>query len=319
MAFPITNRSDLFELYFYEEDLPISTMRVAKSILNRVDAFLATQGRDISTATKLDVMKYMKKLEEKDGLSSVTALTHLVHLRRFYGWAVAGEYIDVDPTKGIKKRNTSRANVAHQPVMSEANYQAMLKLCPKNETGRRDAAMLSLLWHSGLRRAELCGLTIGQWKDHPQHACLIVGSADALNKNGQTRTVPLNAETAKLLRLYTFRFRKGADGRSPLFLSRSSADGRLRPNGVSHVLNRALGRAGIDEKTGVHSFRRAWAKAMVKAGMSTRAIMKMAGWQDEAMVAHYIQDHEGELALEEYYQKMGGQKAKGRAHLKAVV
>lgn len=322
MPATITNRSDLFELYFFEEDLPISTARVAKSALNRFDLWLSQQkpAADITTATKLHVMKYVKKLEEQDGLSPVTALSNLVHLRRFYAWAVDSDYgISTDPTKGIKKRNTSRANLHNQPVMSEKNYQAMLRLCPKDLVGRRDKAILSLLWHSGLRRSEVAGLSFGQWRDHPQHAFLIVGRSEAVNKNGNTRKVPLHPETAKLIRQYVWNHRKGADLRSPLFASRRGT--QMKGNGIHEVLQRALERAGIDEKTGVHSFRRAWARAMAKAGLSRGAMMKIGGWEDEGMVDHYLQDRDSELALEEYFQKVGsGEEGKARrAHLKAVV
>lgn len=311
-------RDDLFEQYFYEVNLPISTMRVAKSILNRFADFLTAQGSDISSCSKLLTMRYLKALEDEKGLSKVTVLSHLTALRRFYAWAVEGEYIDVNPTKGIKRRNTSAANAAYQPVTTEQEYAAMMRHCPKNECGRRDAAILSLLWNTGLRRSEVCKPTMGQWLDSPQRSTLIVGDADDPTKDGNSRHVPLHPATARLLRLYVYRYRKGADSSEPLFLSRSALDGHLRPNGVSHVIERARQRAGLPHK-GVHSFRRAWAINACKSGMSARTIKKVAGWKDDSMLRHYIASQETELAHDEYFATMGKDKKKYQPRLRRVV
>lgn len=286
----------MFEEYFYEVGMPISTARVARSVFNAWFLFLADRGKGLGDAVKLDVLAYRHSLGER-GMAVITQTNHISKLRHFYRWAVAAQLVASDPTHSVKKQ---KAAETRPPALQDSHLRRMLATCPGDETGRRDAAILSLLRWSGLRRSEVCGLDLARFTDQPGRASLMLTQT----KNGEARIVPVGDDTRKLIGRY-LRLVRGMEP-GPLFVSRSAADGRLTPNGVSHLVERARIRAAISDRFGVHSFRRAWAIDARRSGLSDAAIMSIAGWNDSEMIRRYTKTLGEELAHDEYFAKMAG-------------
>jgi integrase/recombinase XerD len=299
----------LFEEYFLELEMPVSTARVAKSVLNRWHGFLAGRGKGLGDAVKVDVLAYRDSLT-KAGLSDVTRISHLVALRRFYDWAVKAQHMKSDPAAHVEMR---RPQETRPPALADEQLRKLMQSCPGTPVGRRDAAILLLLRHSGIRRSELCTVDLAHYGDHGGRASLMLPRT----KNGQVRIVPVSDETRKLIGRY-LRLVRGTEA-GPLFVSRSSSDGRLTPNGVSGIVDRARIRAGITERIGVHSFRRAWTIDARSRGMSDHSIMRIAGWDDSEMIRRYTKTLEEKLAHDEYYLKMGAEKKPYRPRLRRVV
>lgn len=147
--------------------------------------------------------------------------------------------------------------------------------------GIRDAAVIGVLYSGGLRRAELCKLTLADF-DREAASFLVRG------KGRKQRRVPL-ANTALDLVLEWLQLR----GDDPGFLFCAMRRGdhiyparRLTPSGVYDMLKRRATAAGIDTLS-PHDFRRTFASNLLDAGVDLSLVSKLLGHADPSTTARY--------------------------------
>ena len=148
--------------------------------------------------------------------------------------------------------------------------------------------MLAILYGGGLRRAELCGLDLG---DFDAGECLIAVRA---GKGRRDRVVYLSAAACKIVKRWISP--RGADD-GPLFVPISSTGTlrltRLRGEAVRYILQRRQRQAGL---TGItpHGFRRGYVSGLLSAGVDVFTVQGLAGHADAATTARYDRRGEGE-------------------------
>jgi len=305
MPAAIAPKHPMIRLWIRQERMPATTAAVARCALNGWFDFLQERDAPIALvdATRYDVDEYLDVLattpSETTGKlrSAVTVNGVLVKLRSFYRWALANREVASNPATEVKRLDTQETL---PPVLEDEALRDMIRSCGTDHNGRRDAAIMSLLRMSGLRRAEICGLDLDSYHagDAPY---LMVGTAENHTKSRKQRIAPLAEETADALDFYLLH--RGDDA-GALFLSRHSSTGRMTPSGITQLVDRARLRCGLSERIGIHSFRRAAAIAMREAGMSDAAIMDICGWKGEAQLVHYTKRAATKLAHAEYAEKM---------------
>ena len=273
-----------------------STRGVATSILNRYTAWLDARGVKLTAATRDDAETWLAGQatgggRDGTGLSPAAQRNNWQTLRALHRWLHAEGEADSDPMRRVPGPREVESPVV---VITEAEYLAMAATCDRRRVlGRRDAAVLSLLWWSGLRRGEVVGLELGAL-DLDQ-ATLVVGSATFTTKTRRVRRIPLATETVDLLERY-LRSRGGDPG--PLFLSQR--DGRMTVSAVTEMLQRRAVAAGLGRRVGAHEFRRAMAVRYKRRGGSDGNLMAIAGWKSQTMVSRYVRMESEELAAEEF-------------------
>src|SRR5690606_26144006 len=104
------------------------------------------------------VRKYVDSLYA-DGLSSRTIARHLTTLRNYFLYLVREGRIECDPTATLNAPRQWK-NLPH--LLSREDLTRLLD-SPEiaKPQGLRDRAMIELLYASGLRVSELCGLDLG--------------------------------------------------------------------------------------------------------------------------------------------------------------
>jgi len=141
----------------------------------------------------------------------------------------------------------------------------------------RDKCILKLFFDSGCRLSELVGIkdTDYDWK---RSIVLVTG------KTGQ-RKAPFTKETGKMLQQW--------------FSKHKTFE--LNKYGIQSMLRRLKTKTGI--ACNAHTFRRGFANAQFKKGLSTRVVMQLGGWQDIKTVEKYSRQFSQEDALELYFSK----------------
>lgn len=145
--------------------------------------------------------------------------------------------------------------------------------------GVRDRAMLEMLYGSGLRVSELCGLDLGHVHLDAGDAG---GSVEVLGKGSKERVVPIGSLAAAALRRYLERrgeLAAGAKGRPAdaraLFLSPRGQ--RLAVRRVQEIVKKygmlGAGRADLHP----HALRHTFATHLLDGGADLRAIQKLLG------------------------------------------
>jgi integrase/recombinase XerC len=132
----------------------------------------------------------------------------------------------------------------------------------------RDAAVLELIYSSGLRISEACSLKIGPI-DPAGRTLRVVG------KGRKERVVPFGAPALEALEAYWRAARHGMDVGSPAFPGRG--DAALRPAVIQGRLKRYLAMAGLDPALTPHKLRHSFATHLLEDGADLRAVQELLG------------------------------------------
>jgi integrase/recombinase XerC len=158
----------------------------------------------------------------------------------------------------LPKRLPSFLPIDESNEMLDASHEATL-------SGRRDHAILELLYASGLRVAECCGLDL---EDLDRRH----GTVRVLGKGGKERMVPVGDEALAAVEAY---LALRGEGGGPLF--RNVRGGRLTTRSVHNIVRRRAREAGIDRRVTPHTLRHTFATHLLGAGADLRLIQELLG------------------------------------------
>lgn len=139
----------------------------------------------------------------------------------------------------------------------------------------RDLTIVSLLYDSGARVSELCGLAVGDLTLSRPHTAKVLG------KGRKARVIPLSNQVGEMLSRYITSVRPGAALTDPLFANRSG--NRLGRAGVAYVLQKSVAVAHRDHPVEVpasshpHIMRHSKAMHLLDAGVNLIYIRDFLG------------------------------------------
>jgi site-specific recombinase XerD len=168
----------------------------------------------------------------------------------------------------------------HVPV---GEISALLGTCDQTAGGIRDAAIISLLYAGGLRRAELVGLDLA---DYDQAA----GTLRVSGKGGKVRLVPVvNGAAAALADWLTVR--GAAPGALFLGTGNRQRGRRLTTQAIYNLIAARAAAAGI-KPVSPHDMRRTFVGELLDRGADISTVQKLAGHASVTTTARY--DRRGE-------------------------
>jgi site-specific recombinase XerD len=228
--------------------------------------------KKINKIKKEHAQKYLQE-KKQDGYSASS-------LNRYYNslhsWAV---FIR---RNGIRTDNfmddVSAPSVQFIPpfVPSQDQIHKLLNM-PLEGTyqGDRDRSILSLLYSSGLRAAELCALN----RTDITTKSIIIRQG----KRGKTRTIPVLQESIDLILDYLATWRDDDDEQA-MFVSQNCK--RLSGQYLSMLVSRHARNCGLNEVT-PHTLRHACATHLLDAGADLRLIQEILGHSSIASTQRY--------------------------------
>jgi integrase/recombinase XerC len=205
------------------------------------------------------IIEYLAFLAQQ-GRSGVTRARKLAAIREYFKYLVAEELLPVSPASTIampKKERKSRV------FLREDEYMKLLNAAAGNSRGY---AILQLFLQTGIRVAELVGLTLSDI-DLDQGEMLING------KGSKQRTIYLEKKTTRALKSYlTVRLRSFDQH---LFLNYQGTG--LSVRGVMDIVEKYGKAAGITKKFSCHSLRHTCATYKAKKGYMPRDLQQLLG------------------------------------------
>lgn len=164
--------------------------------------------------------------------------------------------------------------------------------------GKRDRSILTLLAFTGIRRAELCNLTIADLDlDQPSVSIQTLKQ----RSKGKPRTITLKPEVVKVLQTYlqTRQNGKALKPADPLF----ETTGRhgpwkpkaLTPGRVNYIVKRTLDRAGIRVAITPHSLRHNFATQLLRSKRDLKEIQDLLGHRQISSTSIYLHSHPSRL------------------------
>lgn len=241
----------------------------------------------LTAVTRQDIEGYLMWLKEH-GRASWTLRTNYRVLKAFYNWLVEEEFIEVSPLLRIKPPRVPKLG---KPFIGEQERDLLLDCCDvRSFYGARAAAMVWLLWGTGMRLSELAGLEIDDldWDWGPKKC----GRIRVFGKGRRERYTEFPKEAKHAVwRYLTHR----TDGLAQLWVTPGGIP--LEPDGVRHVVVRLYGKAGLQVKDVCHVFRRSWAMRNLKAGIPVKYVQLVGGWSNMSVLDSYVQAMTSEDAL----------------------
>jgi integrase/recombinase XerD len=159
-------------------------------------------------------------------------------------------------------------------ILPEADVHRILSL----ETNQRNRALLLLLYASGVRVSEACGLC---WRDVRPNGDGV--QITVFGKGGKTRAIQLPATVAQVL----WKLRGPADEDVPLFRSRKQG-AALGPLAVLRIVRQAARRAGISAAVSPHWLRHAHASHALDRGAPIHLVQATLGHASITTTGRYL-------------------------------
>jgi len=249
-----------------------ATVRAYRSDL----ADLAASSADAElSAVDLETLRDWLWRATQRGDARSTLARRTAAVRSFFSWATETGLVDVDPALRLvtPKRGRTLPAVASADAMRVLLDEACDVALDGDPIRLRDSAILELLYGSGMRVSELCGLAVDDLD-------LDRGTARVLGKGDKERVVPFGAPARDAVASYLRRARPVLVARAEQpgpALFRGARGGALGPRTVYELVARVLAPVIGAETVGPHALRHSAATHLLDGGADLRAVQEILG------------------------------------------
>ena len=239
------------------------TLRSYAADLTEFTSFLAAERIDgLPGADTRAIRAFLAQLHGRR-LAKATIARKLAAVRSCFRFLARRGVLEVNPARQVRSPRLGRRLPS---VLPKDEATQLLDAAPEpTAAGARDRALLELLYASGLRVAEGCGLDLDD-VDEARRTVRVLGKGD------KERVVPVGETALEALDAYlAMRGRQ----RGPLFLN--ARGGRLTPRSAHRIVKRLARRAGITQRVTPHTLRHSFATHMLGEGADLRLIQELLG------------------------------------------
>ncbi|MDE5624257.1 MAG: tyrosine-type recombinase/integrase, partial [Alistipes sp.] len=211
------------------------------------------------------IERYLGLLYER-GSRKTSQARMLSGIRSFFNYLLLEEKIETSPAEFIETPKFGRQ--LPDVLTTEEIDRIIGAIDPSTPKGRRDSAMLELLYSCGLRVSELTTLRIPD---------LFFGEGyiRVTGKGDKQRLVPVSAVARD-------KIRRWLEDRGDLYDKRKKEEtlflnnrgGRLTRVMVFMIIKQAAERAGIEKRISPHTFRHSFATHLLEGGASIRQVQE---------------------------------------------
>ncbi len=290
---------DLFlDAIVAERDAALNTLLAYRRDLEAFGEYLAKNSQSFSDATRQSIEEYLGNLTAL-GMAPKTRARHLSSIRQFFRFLFVEGHRTDDPSTQI---SGPRIAASLPSTLSMDEVDALLdqvrQIGKDKKNGVRDAAILELLYATGMRISELVSLPIAATAGNPS-MILVRG------KGGRERMVPLTQHAQAALA--DWKTHLGSDEKLKksqyLFPTRAKS-GHVTRQTVFLMLKSLAVKAGLDpSRVSPHVLRHAFATHLLANGADLRAIQMLLGHADVAtteIYTHVLDEHLTELVLNKH-------------------
>ena len=257
-----------------ERSLSVHTIRAYIGDLESLVDHLQNIGvADISQLELIHLRSWLANQQVKGG-ARTTLSRRAVSVRLFTKWAVKNKYLakDVAATLATPKGHRTLPEVL-EIADAKVAMDSLATRAAEEDTpiSLRDVAMVEMLYASGARVAELCGLDLGDI-DYDRQTIRVLG------KGNKERTIPLGNPAMRALNAYLKDARdslKNAQSANAVFLGARGK--RIDQRTVRTVVYNALQAIEGIERMGPHALRHSAATHLLEGGADLRTVQEILG------------------------------------------
>ena len=260
-----------------EKGLAANTVSSYMADLRRFFDHIAGVSRDDSLGR--DTITHYLRLRRQDGIAARSTARELSAIKAFCRFLHERGDLHTDPSLQVQAPHAS------QRLPSVLTYEEVECLLQAPDTttvgGKRDAALLEVMYATGMRASEAVGLRMAD-------VDLTGGFVKARGKGGKERFIPLGELAVLQLGDYLDSGRPQLLKRRPssaLFLNRSGQ--AMSRQSVWKIVKKYVLWAGIDKPISPHSLRHSFATHLLEGGADLRALQQLLGHADIATTQIY--------------------------------
>ena len=261
----------------HERALSANTQEAYRRDLRDFSAWLS-DGNPVRLSVR-DLGDYLAALDKR-GLARASVARQAATLRTFYAFLQLEGVVRESPAELLTAGR--RADVIPGTLSPEQVDRLLESPDTTTQTGRRDKALLELLYATGCRASEVSALRLTD-VHLGESFCTCRGKGD------KERVVPLGRRAIAALRAWI-------DGPRPAFAARaggpawvilSSRGNRLSRMRIWEIVRLHADKAGVPPDIGPHTLRHSFATHLVAGGVDLRHVQEMLGHASIATTQRY--------------------------------
>ena len=253
--------------------------------------FLEERGLSPLDVAHDEIIEYMGFLGRQ--MAPRSAARHGSALRMFFRFLVSEGHRESSPARMLETR---KVPMRLPSILSMDEVDRLLASPPPDiPRGKRDRAMLEVLYATGLRVSELVNLKV-------IHLNLEAGYLRTLGKGSKERLVPLGEKALDAVKEYLEQGRSAfTRKRNSPFLFLTTRGRPMTRQGFWKLL-KSYGRAsGIQKNLTPHTLRHSFASHLLESGADLRAVQVMLGHEDISSTQIYT--HVSRRRLKEIHER----------------
>ncbi|GHU61602.1 tyrosine recombinase XerD [Clostridia bacterium] len=247
--------------------------------------FLEEKGvHAIDDASRADMAAWLLGLKSR-GMSAATVNRKLASMRAYFRYAIETGRTEADPTTGIKSPRITRKGIEY---LSIEEVERLLTAPGDTDIGRRDLAILEMLYATGLRVTELMFVNIDDVN-------LRMGFVTCSGAHGKARIIPIGRPARAALEAYIYdirphlqRGKTAAEARKESALFLNYYGERITRQALWKILKSYSEKAGIDKKITPQILRNSFAVHMVQNGADLNTLQELMGHEDPVATQAYL-------------------------------
>jgi integrase/recombinase XerD len=275
-----------------ERGMAANTVIAYRHDLGKFERYLERKGRTARQVRRGEIDEFTRTLSS-NGLQSTSVARTLNAVRGFYRYLLATKVVTSDPTAQVRPPRTSK----RLPRFLTLEDIDRLIAAPDTATplGRRDSAMLELLFATGIRVSELISLRLRDANFDTKILCCV-------GKGSKERLVPINGAALDRLRLYLSTTRPSLlRGQKHQALFLNNRGGAMTRQGLWKILKDHGAAAGLRGRLSPHVIRHTFATHLLERGADLRSVQVMLGHSDISTTQSYT--HVNKDRLKRVYRK----------------
>jgi integrase/recombinase XerD len=274
-----------------EKGLAKNSVAAYRTDLRHFHQWLQGEEIELERVQRGDIVRYFQALRER-GISARSVARALAAIRGMFRFLVAERHLKIDPTENIENPKLWTTLPKSLPP---ADVEALLR-APDRATaaGLRDAAMLELLYATGLRVSELIRVRIDD-------LVMDAGFLRTIGKGSKERIVPFGDSARDAIVVYMERGRPELDSKLDPHLFLTIRGRPMSRQSFWMKIVRYAREAGISTHISPHVLRHSFATHLLENGADLRSVQLMLGHSDISTTQIYT--HVSRARLQRMYEQ----------------
>lgn len=235
---------------------------------------------DCNGVTMELIQSYLADLKKERGLREITVNDSFRAIRAWFKYLHKRKYIESDVVTGIQAPKIAKKIPR---TFTTEEVKAIFGCIDRNTfLGVRDYLIVSMLLGTGMRKQELCRLTISDVNT-------LTGFVKVLGKGNKERFIPLSSKLIKQIGEYMDLRKKQSflQYSKAFFVNRQGAPIGLWT--MASLFKRLKDKSGVTgERVSCHTWRHTFAKAYLRNGGDVFSLQKILGHSDLATTKLYL-------------------------------